>query len=417
MSTLERTREDLERELAACDAQLGEARETLRAILSQGADSVVVCDRQGRITFASAAACRLAGLDPTGRTLDAALRSWGQAYYADGRPVPAGESSLLPIFGGESRPDQEIRVVGKDGRHFDLRASVRPLCDGDGRVIGAVTTLSDITSHKRREEALAEQEQRLHETRAELQASQEETASQNEELQSMLEELEKHRQHLEELVQERTVELRQSVDLVAAERKRFQDVLDQLPAYLILLSPDYRVPFANRFFEERFGKSGGRQCYDYLFQRSEPCENCETFKVLKTGAPHHWYWAGPDGRDYDIYDFPFTDIDGSPLIMEVGLDITDRKAVEAELAKHRQHLEDLVAQRAGQLQAANEKLQAEVAERKRAEERLRATNDELTRFNRAMVDREIRMIELKKQVNELCARLGQPPRYTLDFGK
>jgi PAS domain-containing protein len=89
--------------------------------------------------------------------------------------------------------------------------------------------------------------------------------------------------------------------------------------------PDYHVPFANQFFEERFGKSEGRRCYEYLFQRTEPCENCETYKVLKTGAPHRWEWTGPDGRNYDIHDFPFIDTDGTPLIMEVGLDITERK--------------------------------------------------------------------------------------------
>lgn len=44
-------------------------------------------------------------------------------------------------------------------------------------------------------------------------------------------------------------------------------------------------------------------------------------------------------------------------------------------------------------------------------EELRVANDELSRFNRAMVDREIRMIELKSQVNELCERLGLPARY------
>jgi chromosome segregation ATPase len=42
---------------------------------------------------------------------------------------------------------------------------------------------------------------------------------------------------------------------------------------------------------------------------------------------------------------------------------------------------------------------------------LRASNAELTRFNEAMVGRELRMIELKQEVNTLCTQLGQPPRY------
>jgi hypothetical protein len=39
---------------------------------------------------------------------------------------------------------------------------------------------------------------------------------------------------------------------------------------------------------------------------------------------------------------------------------------------------------------------------------------ELTRFNTAAVGRESRMIELKQEINDLCLRLGEPPRYRLD---
>jgi hypothetical protein len=34
-----------------------------------------------------------------------------------------------------------------------------------------------------------------------------------------------------------------------------------------------------------------------------------------------------------------------------------------------------------------------------------------------MVGRELRMIELKKEVNELLGRTGRPLRYSLDFEK
>jgi len=47
-------------------------------------------------------------------------------------------------------------------------------------------------------------------------------------------------------------------------------------------------------------------------------------------------------------------------------------------------------------------------------EALRESNDELTRFNQAMVGRELRMIELKQEVNALCVRLGEPPRYNAE---
>jgi PAS domain S-box-containing protein len=153
-------------------------------------------------------------------------------------------------------------------------------------------------------------------------------------------------------------EKRRAQKALEGERQRFNDILEMLPAYLVLLTPDYHVPFANRFFRERFGESQGRRCYEYLFGRTEPCEICETYTILKTAAPHRWEWTGPDGRDYDIYDFPFTDADGSPFIMEMGIDITERRKAEEEVRKLNEGLEQRVRERTAELEATNKELEA-----------------------------------------------------------
>lgn len=64
---------------------------------------------------------------------------------------------------------------------------------------------------------------------------------------------------------------------------------------------------------------------------------------------------------------------------------------------------------------------SDVTEQKKAEDELRlrnaelcSKNDELERFNRAMVDRELRMIELKQEINTLLHQAGQPPRYCVE---
>ncbi len=58
----------------------------------------------------------------------------------------------------------------------------------------------------------------------------------------------------------------------------------------------------------------------------------------------------------------------------------------------------------------------DITARKQAEERLRETMHELERFNRLMAGRERRMLELKKQVNDLCAETGRAPAYRVDAG-
>jgi two-component system CheB/CheR fusion protein len=56
-----------------------------------------------------------------------------------------------------------------------------------------------------------------------------------------------------------------------------------------------------------------------------------------------------------------------------------------------------------------------IAALRAGEASLRASNHDLARFNRAAVGRELRMIELKREINEMCNQLGQPARYPLDF--
>ena len=58
----------------------------------------------------------------------------------------------------------------------------------------------------------------------------------------------------------------------------------------------------------------------------------------------------------------------------------------------------------------------DISERKQAEEKLQTSNDELRRFNKAMVGRELRMVELKNEINELCRRAGLPVRYCKEDG-
>jgi PAS domain S-box-containing protein len=127
------------------------------------------------------------------------------------------------------------------------------------------------------------------------------------------------------------VQRNRSRESLLAERQRFNDVLETLPVYVCLLTPDYYMPFANKVFRDLFGYYPDKKCYEFLFDRPEPCDNCETFKVLKTNEPQHWEWTGPNGRDYDIFDFPFRDTDGSQLILEMGIDITKQKQAQEAL--------------------------------------------------------------------------------------
>ncbi len=181
----------------------------------------------------------------------------------------------------------------------------------------------------------------------------------NDELKEAQGRLEGLNEQLEKMVEERTAALRAEVEerrraeqTAQAERRRLYDVLETLPPMICLLTPDYHVAFANRAFREKFGDSNGRHCYEYCFGNAEPCTFCESLKPLETGKPHHWEVTTPDKQSViDVYDLPFTDVDGSPLVLEMNIDITARKRAETELAEYRKHLEELVHERTTELEA------------------------------------------------------------------
>jgi PAS domain S-box-containing protein len=141
------------------------------------------------------------------------------------------------------------------------------------------------------------------------------------------------------------------------ERQRLYSLLDTIPAFVYLQAPDYSIRFANKYYKARFGEPEGKPCYKSLWGRNEPCEVCHTFKVFETKQPQKWEWdSAPDGRTYEINDYPFTDSDGTELVFELGMDISERKGMAEALQKAHDELEQRVEERTIELQKTHEQL-------------------------------------------------------------
>ena len=321
----------MDENVRAREKDLQESEQRWATTLASIGDAVIATDAAGSITFMNAVAEEL-----TGWTLQGALQ----------KPVTdvfniVNEHTRRQVESPVTKVIREGMIVGlanhtvlirRDGTEVPIDDSGAPIRDGDGKTMGVVLIFRDITGRRQAENALR-----------------------------------KAHDDLEVRVQERTEALLVANAAVKAEHQRLYDVLETLPVYVILLTPDYHVPFANRFFRERFGESCGMRCYEYLFNRTEPCEICETYTIVKTNAPHHWEWTGPDGRNYDIYDYPFVDSDGSSLILEMGIDITQQKEARKALGEANQALEH----RTQELQQAYQKLVEEAGEKQCLEDQLR----------------------------------------------
>jgi len=70
-----------------------------------------------------------------------------------------------------------------------------------------------------------------------------------------------------------------------------------------------------------------------------------------------------------------------------------------------------LANMAADIEKANRKLTAEVVKRERSDETLERQMAEVLAANETMTGRETRVIELKEEVNRLCAELGREPHY------
>ncbi|HMD68054.1 MAG TPA: PAS domain S-box protein, partial [Chitinivibrionales bacterium] len=122
-------------------------------------------------------------------------------------------------------------------------------------------------------------------------------------------------------------------------------------------------------------------------QRPVIAENVH-LRARGDSAPSSYETRGlrKDGTEFDMdVRVSAYAVDGEVASVVILRDITDRKKAEEEIARHL--------------------------------EELRVSNEELARFNRVAVDRELRMIELKKQVNELCGKAGMEPRYKVEVGE
>ena len=137
--------------------------------------------------------------------------------------------------------------------------------------------------------------------------------------------------------------LRQAELALEAERRRLLSLLEELPAYVYLKAPDHSIKFANRFFRERIGDPGDRPCYQVLHGFAAPCQDCPTIRVFATHEPQEREWVHRGSRTYRSYVYPFADSDGSPLVLDLGIDITERKRAEEILKEKTRTLEAFFA--------------------------------------------------------------------------
>ncbi|WP_051177015.1 ATP-binding protein [Halodesulfovibrio aestuarii] len=115
-------------------------------------------------------------------------------------------------------------------------------------------------------------------------------------------------------------------------------ILDKLPEFIALVTPQFTLRYINKPFRDQVQLKAGDSCYYAFTGDTEAAEKpshpyLPPFDVFETGSPSFSAWKSPcSGRSYRFLSYPFTDTDGEPLILLMGLDITQLTRFQEKLA-------------------------------------------------------------------------------------
>jgi len=296
--------------------------------IEEAMDGVQIVDLDGYIVYSNKTVEELYGYTPEELT--------GKHVNEMNVNKNFGSEVILPSIREKGRWNGEVRVCHKNGREFLIWLSASIVTDNTGKPIAMVGFIRDITELKKTEE-----------------------------------ELRKHREHLLDLVEERTFELKTAIQLLTQEinvrktteetlkesktrfkrlSQEFHTLLDAIPDSLLLLSTDLKVLWTNKAaasaFEMEASDLEGRHCYELWHQASEPCENCHVIRCFSTGEPESSRRTTLNKRLLDSRAFPIKGDDNNVLnVIIVVTDITEKTNLEAEAlrAAHLASLGELAA--------------------------------------------------------------------------
>jgi len=276
--------------------------------------AIYTCDAQGRITFYNEAAAELWGRKPEiGR--DTWCGSW-KIFRTDGTPLPLDECPMaIALKEVRAVKGEEIVIERPDGERVNVRPHPKPIFDEDGKMIGAINMLVDVTEKKRQEEALRKSEKNFR-------------------LLSI---------SLEKVVEERTINLKRS-------EERYHKMIDEVQDYaILLLDNDGNILNWNKGAEKIKGYSESEIIGKNfrIFYRAEDRDRKLPEQLIneaseKGKAMHEGWRLRKDGTSFwgSIVITALHNDEGQIIgFSKVTRDLTQKKLAEDQLKDHAKQLE------------------------------------------------------------------------------
>ena len=144
------------------EEELATKAQEIESIFDTDADAVMLFDTEGNTIRMNAAQRRLLGYDVTGQVGYVSPEERARGYDvsdAEGQPLPQEEWPMYRVLRGEMLAGQhpvEIRMRTLDGRQVQVSVSGGPVVNGEGQIIGGVTSVRDVTAGRQLEQQRAD---------------------------------------------------------------------------------------------------------------------------------------------------------------------------------------------------------------------------------------------------------------------
>jgi PAS domain S-box-containing protein len=138
-------------------------------------------------------------------------------------------------------------------------------------------------------------------------------------------------------------ELRASEEKYRSLYQEFQGLLNAIPDSLTLIAPDLKIIWANEgaagAFNKKVSDFVGHHCYQVWRSRATACTACPVQRCFCTGKTEVKETIMPDGTIWDIRAVPLFGEQGEVKgVIEIALNITERKRAEEDLKRLNEQL-------------------------------------------------------------------------------
>jgi PAS domain S-box-containing protein len=291
-------------------AALQISEEKLRFIVDSISDGIIVTDLEGKIVEVNNATLQKAGY-----TRKQEIIGQNAFEFIVQKDQQRFQQDILNTIANRDVQDKvEYTLWAVDGKKFDAEISSALLRDSEGNPTGFIGVVRDVTSRKKMESDIRSSEERL------------------------------------------------------------QAIVENAPDAIFIYDNEGNLIYGNRKAEELTGYSKiefmGKNVFDMGIITEEyiplVVEKLKQFRGIP-GGPQEVELINKTGRRIliEVTVFPIAK-QGTSEVVGIARDVTERKRMEKELNEHRHHLENLIKERTAELKSANQRLQQEINDPRKA---------------------------------------------------